>query len=109
MACQLMISPRSGGQPPKSAKEATRRRKKQEAVAKEALDVEAACDTLLKSREFICKMPVMSKKLMQVATMVVKCMLKGSEDDTIELPTGGPVSTMTLFLLSLFPFFLGGG
>ena len=96
-ACQLMISSKNGPRPRKTTKVTAQRRKELEAVVKEMSDVEAACVTILRSRELIRNMPFVSRKLKEVASLVVKCMLKGSEDDTIELPTGGPVSTATFF------------
>ncbi len=79
------------GRREKLANVAAKRRKVNEAMKKEEAEVEAACDTILnKQHHSSC-----TKKLQQVASAIIKQRMKETASDTIQLPTGGPVSNFS--------------
>ena len=93
LACKLVEETRRGGRPPKPAKVGAKRKKdreeKEERQRKEKEEVDKACTTLLQATS---NLETPTKLMKVVTTTIVKSLLSSSDDNIIELPTGGPVS-----------------
>ena len=100
LTCQWFINSAKGGRPKKPAKVGAARRQERELQRREEESsrreaekrketVDAACQTVMEAAALEI---TPTKKLRQVATSIIRSIMQESGSDTIELPTGGPVS-----------------